>query len=43
LRGLGETFGFSQVAENFQAFDLHKDIESENEEPVNIRASIPQA
>ena len=24
LRGLGETFRFGQVAEYFQAFDLHK-------------------
>jgi hypothetical protein len=26
LRGLGEAFGFSQVAEYFEAFDLHKQI-----------------
>ena len=24
VRGLGETLGFGQIAENFQAFNLHK-------------------
>ena len=37
LRGLGETLGFRQVTEDFQAFNLHKQIKCGNRPTVNRR------